>query len=182
MTLFSTLVAALACGGRVLATFGVSNSTSSYTIDSGSADGFVFAVSRTDCSVTSIKYRGTEYQYSSQTSHIASGLGSATVSYSIISGKSPTLCCRATSPPPFPLLRDPTRYVYQSDVRRQQYKLLSHTLLRGEIWRDRHLHGHRHKIRTRNRGTPIHRPPEQRPPASGVPLWHLLYYDRRQCH
>ena len=69
-----------------LAAFGVTTSSSSYTIDSGSSNGFVVTVSRSDCSITSIKYRGTEYQYKSQTSHIASGLGSADVSYTTVSG------------------------------------------------------------------------------------------------
>ncbi|KAH9212763.1 Rhamnogalacturonase B, N-terminal-domain-containing protein [Leptodontidium sp. 2 PMI_412] len=62
----------------------VTTSTASYTIDSGSSDGFVVAVSRSTCDITSILYRGTQYQYQSTASHIASGLGSATVSYTTV--------------------------------------------------------------------------------------------------
>lgn len=87
MRIFTTVVGLLAVTPRVFAAFGVTTSTSSYVIDSGNANGFVVTVSRTDCSITSIKYRSAEYQYSKQSSHIASGLGSATVSYSIISSR-----------------------------------------------------------------------------------------------
>ncbi|CAM1506792.1 Fc.00g064330.m01.CDS01 [Cosmosporella sp. VM-42] len=80
-----------------LAAFGVTTSSSSYVIDSGSSNGFVVTVSRSDCSITSMKFRGTEYQYKSQTSHIASGLGSADVSYTTISSKYIKVTCVATS-------------------------------------------------------------------------------------
>lgn len=89
MRLLTVAVGLLAWAPQALADFGVTTSTSSYVIDSGNSNGFVVTVSRTDCSITSIKYRGTEYQYSSQSSHIASGLGSATVSYSIVSSMLP---------------------------------------------------------------------------------------------
>ncbi|VUC36053.1 unnamed protein product [Clonostachys rosea] len=77
----------LACAAPALAAFGVTESTSSYVADSGSSDGFVVTISRTDGSITSIKYRSTELQYKSKSSHIASGLGSATVSYKIVDNK-----------------------------------------------------------------------------------------------
>lgn len=60
----------------------VTTTTSSYTINTESSYGFVVAISRSTCDITSMKFYGTEYQYSSTYSHIASGLGSATVSYS----------------------------------------------------------------------------------------------------
>ncbi|KAF7550256.1 hypothetical protein G7046_g8072 [Stylonectria norvegica] len=91
------LAALLAGAVPALAAFGVTTSTSSYVIDSGSSNGFVVTVSRSDCSITSIKYRSTEYQYGSQTSHIASGLGSATVSYTTISSKYIKVTCVASS-------------------------------------------------------------------------------------
>mgnify|MGYP003642189384 CR=1 FL=1 len=68
----------------------VTTSTASYTIDSGDSDGFVVAVSRSTGDITSILYRGTQYQYQSTYSHIASGLGSATVSYTTVGSSSPS--------------------------------------------------------------------------------------------
>lgn len=70
----------LACCASVLG-ITVTTSTASYTVDAQTSDGFVVTISRTSGDVTSIKYRGTEYQYQSTYSHIASGLGTATVSY-----------------------------------------------------------------------------------------------------
>jgi rhamnogalacturonan endolyase len=87
MALRSALLTVVTFAVPTLAAFGVTTSSSSYVIDSGNSNGFVVTVSRSDCSITSLKYRGAEYQYGSQTSHIASGLGSVSVSYSIISSK-----------------------------------------------------------------------------------------------
>lgn len=90
MVSFTHLAALLAGVAPALAAFGVTNTGSSYIVDAGSANPLVVAISKKDCSITSLKYRGAEYQYKSQTSHIASGLGSATVSYSTIAGLSLT--------------------------------------------------------------------------------------------
>lgn len=65
----------------------VTTATSSYTVNTESSYGFTVTISRTSCDITSLKYYGTEYQYSGTYSHIASGLGTATVSYTT-SGKS----------------------------------------------------------------------------------------------
>lgn len=59
----------------------VTTATSSYTVNTESSYGFQVVISRTNCDITSLKFYGTEYQYGSTYSHIASGLGSATVSY-----------------------------------------------------------------------------------------------------
>lgn len=60
----------------------VTTATASYTIDTGSSYGFTAVISRTTCDITSLKFYGTEYQYSGTYSHIASGLGTGTtVSY-----------------------------------------------------------------------------------------------------
>ncbi|KAH8806040.1 Rhamnogalacturonase B, N-terminal-domain-containing protein [Xylogone sp. PMI_703] len=76
------LIFALLCAwSATVLGISVTTSSSSYTIDSGSTDGFVVTVSRSSGDLTSIKYRSTEYQYQSTHSHIASGLGTATVSY-----------------------------------------------------------------------------------------------------
>lgn len=64
----------------------VTTSSSSYVVDAESSYGFVTTISRTSCDITSLKFYGTDYQYSSTYSHIASGLGTATVSYTT-SGK-----------------------------------------------------------------------------------------------
>lgn len=73
----------------------VTTSTSSYVIDVQSSYGMVTTISRSTCDITSLKYYGTEYQYSGTYSHIASGLGSATVSYTT-SGKFNPLIHRRT--------------------------------------------------------------------------------------
>ncbi|KAK7420463.1 hypothetical protein QQZ08_010379 [Neonectria magnoliae] len=81
MVSWKSLAVLLVSAVPALAAFGVTESTASYVVDTASSDGFVVTIKRSDCSITSLKYRNTEYQYTSQTSHIASGLGSATVSY-----------------------------------------------------------------------------------------------------
>ncbi|EUC40841.1 polysaccharide lyase family 4 protein [Bipolaris oryzae ATCC 44560] len=67
-----------------LAAFGVNKTKDSITIDSGSTAPFLFTVSTTSCDITSLNYAGEELQSPTKGSHIASGLGSATVSYDII--------------------------------------------------------------------------------------------------
>lgn len=59
----------------------VTTSTASYLVNTESSYGFTATISRTSCDITSLKFYGTEYQYSGTASHIASGLGTATVSY-----------------------------------------------------------------------------------------------------
>ncbi|KAK2734672.1 hypothetical protein FQN55_002535 [Onygenales sp. PD_40] len=76
---FLTLLSAL-WANSAQAAFGLTESESSYTVDAGSANPLVFSVNRASCDITSILYRGEEFQYASQGSHIGSGLGSATVS------------------------------------------------------------------------------------------------------
>ncbi|KAI1432200.1 polysaccharide lyase family 4 protein [Xylaria sp. CBS 124048] len=78
----STIISSLlACAGIVHA-ITVTSSTNSYVVDTASADDLVVTISRSTCDITSLKFYGTEYQYQSTYSHIASGLGSGTsVSY-----------------------------------------------------------------------------------------------------
>ncbi|KAI1101331.1 polysaccharide lyase family 4 protein [Jackrogersella minutella] len=80
MPSFKLLTALSACVAHVLG-ITVSTSTAAYTVDTESSYPFTVAISRTSCDVTSLNYYGTEYQYSGTGSHIASGLGTATVSY-----------------------------------------------------------------------------------------------------
>lgn len=70
----------------VFAAFGLTTSTSSYVLDAGSSNSLVVTVSRASCDITSIKYRGEELQYTGTYSHISSGLGTATVTATTISG------------------------------------------------------------------------------------------------
>ncbi len=72
----------------VLGAFGYTSSGGNYVIDAGSDNPLIFSVSQSSCDIKSIKYRGTELQYASTGTHIGSGLGSATVSISQISGSS----------------------------------------------------------------------------------------------
>jgi rhamnogalacturonan endolyase len=76
---------AAVAGGTVLAqqasaaTFGWSDDGSHYVIDTGA--NLVFKVSKSNGDLTSLVYKGTEYQgYGGMNSHIESGLGSSTVS------------------------------------------------------------------------------------------------------
>ncbi|KAJ3470867.1 hypothetical protein MRS44_000966 [Fusarium solani] len=88
---------ALLGAAPALAAFGATESGNNLVVDSGNSNGFSITVSKSDCSINSIKFRGTEYQYKSQTSHIASGLGSASVSYTTISNKYVKVTCTASN-------------------------------------------------------------------------------------
>ncbi|KAL2265946.1 hypothetical protein VTJ83DRAFT_5298 [Remersonia thermophila] len=72
----------------VLGAFGYTSSGNNFIIDAGSANPLIFSVSKSNCDINSIRYRGTELQYRPQGTHIGSGLGSATVSVSQINGSS----------------------------------------------------------------------------------------------
>lgn len=83
--LFKLVFAAAATlSSSVQAAFGVTKSGSNFVVDAGSSNALVFTVNGANCDITSIKYRGEELQYASKGSHISSGLGSATVSSTII--------------------------------------------------------------------------------------------------
>lgn len=72
----------LACVAQVWA-IKVTTNSASYIVDAQSANTFVVTISRSTCDITSLVYRGTQYQYGSTFSHIASGLGGgAAVSFS----------------------------------------------------------------------------------------------------
>jgi rhamnogalacturonan endolyase len=86
MLLSVLLLGVLGFASSASAAFGFTKSGNSYVIDAGSSDPLVFTVSGASCDITSIKYRGTELQGQSKGSHISSGLGSATVSVTQISG------------------------------------------------------------------------------------------------
>lgn len=88
-----SFAALLLWGASLVSAITVTTATASYTVNTESTYGFVVVISRTTCDITSLKFYGTEYQYSSTYSHIASGLGSgATVSYTT-SGRCFTYAC-----------------------------------------------------------------------------------------
>jgi rhamnogalacturonan endolyase len=78
----------LALASSVYAAFGFTKSGSNYIIDAGSDNPLVFSVSGSSCDINSIKFRSEELQYSGKGTHIGSGLGSATVSVTQVSGSS----------------------------------------------------------------------------------------------
>lgn len=80
----SALLAAASLSSSAMAAFGVTQSGSNFVVDAGSSNTLVFTVNGANCDITSIKYRGEEFQYASKGSHISSGLGSATVTSAII--------------------------------------------------------------------------------------------------
>ncbi|KAJ1309745.1 hypothetical protein OPQ81_006510 [Rhizoctonia solani] len=75
------------------AAFGVTSSDGRYVIDAGSANPLVIKVNQANCDITSLVYRGNEYQYQSTFSHIGSGLGSATVSATVINNQYVKVTC-----------------------------------------------------------------------------------------
>ena len=74
----AALAGPLAVPSAAAAAFGYTDDGSNYVVDTGAA--LVFKVSKTTGDLTSLIYRGTEYQgYGGKNSHIESGLGSSTV-------------------------------------------------------------------------------------------------------
>ncbi|KAG8900328.1 hypothetical protein FRC01_010174, partial [Tulasnella sp. 417] len=78
------------------AAWGYTSSGGYYVVDTEAANSFTFKVSQSSCDIRSLYYRGAEYQYSSQASHIGSGLGSATVSIQTIGDYIKITCATST--------------------------------------------------------------------------------------
>lgn len=87
MFLQSALLATFAFSSSSLAAFGVTTSGNNIIVDAGSDNAFKISVNKNSCDINSISYRGEEFQYQSTGSHISSGLGSATVSSTIINSE-----------------------------------------------------------------------------------------------
>ncbi|ELU44848.1 rhamnogalacturonase B [Rhizoctonia solani AG-1 IA] len=101
MLRFGLLVFLASYLGIASAAFGVTSSGGRYIVDAGSPNPLVikvdmqypssdhlsniniYEVNQANCDITSLVYRGNEYQYQSTFSHIGSGLGSATVSATV---------------------------------------------------------------------------------------------------
>ncbi|OAL56859.1 Rhamnogalacturonase B [Pyrenochaeta sp. DS3sAY3a] len=96
MFLTRVFVAAATLSGSALAAFGVTKSGDNIVVDAGSSNALVFTVNAKSCDITSLKFRGEEFQSTSKGSHIGSGLGSATVSYETINSQYIKVTC-ATS-------------------------------------------------------------------------------------
>ena len=67
-----------ACASLLAPALAISVDTTddAYTVNTDSGNGFKTTVSRSNCDITSLIFRGTDYQFSGQKSHIASGLSS----------------------------------------------------------------------------------------------------------
>jgi rhamnogalacturonan endolyase len=81
----SVALAAFAFSSAAIAAFGITTSSTGFTVDAGSENPFKIFVNSATCDITSILYRSEEFQDSSKYSHISSGLGSATVTATIVS-------------------------------------------------------------------------------------------------
>lgn len=88
MFLQSVLLATFAFASTSLAAFGITTSGNNIVVDAGADNAFKVTVNKNSCDITSILYRGEEFQYSSKGSHISSGLGTATVSSKVVNSKS----------------------------------------------------------------------------------------------
>ena len=66
------------------AAFGLTDNDDSYVLDAGSANTLVTTINKASCDITSIVYRGTELQGSGPGTNIGSGLGSASVTATIV--------------------------------------------------------------------------------------------------
>jgi rhamnogalacturonan endolyase len=73
----SLVFAVVSAPSSSFAAFGVTSISGSYIVDTGA--GLVFKVNQSSGDITSIQYNGFEYQAADKNSHIASGLGTATV-------------------------------------------------------------------------------------------------------
>ncbi|KAG8911112.1 hypothetical protein FRC01_005922 [Tulasnella sp. 417] len=94
---YAILAAASAAVAPVAqAAFGYTSSGGYWTVDAGSDNTFVFKVSQSSCDVTSLVFRGVEYQYSSQYTHIGSGLGSVTSAITTIGDYIKITCTTST--------------------------------------------------------------------------------------
>ncbi|RDW73464.1 galactose mutarotase-like protein [Coleophoma cylindrospora] len=82
---FSTLFAGFIAGAQAVT---LTSTSSSYTVSADSTNALSFTVSKSNCDVTSIIYRGTQMQYQGGSySQIGSGLGSATVAATTLTCK-----------------------------------------------------------------------------------------------
>ena len=77
----------LALASSAFAAFGFTKSGNNYVVDAGSDNPLIFTVNGGNCDITSIKYRGTELQDGEKGTHLSSGLGSATVSVTQVTGR-----------------------------------------------------------------------------------------------
>jgi hypothetical protein len=139
-------------GAPVYAAFGITTSDSAYTIDAGSNESLVFTVSRSSCDITSIKYRGTEVQYPGKGTHIGSGLGSATVEATVVSGK------QKEASAGFPW----TDYICRQVCQSHMLDIHAHALHHRQLGRKHSLYGHSHHRRAGHWRAEIHCKVEQR--------------------
>jgi len=65
----------------------LTTSSTHYTVSADSANPLIVAFRRSNCDITSLKYRGVEVQDAAKGSHISSGLGTATVTAQTLNSK-----------------------------------------------------------------------------------------------
>ncbi|TGJ88360.1 hypothetical protein E0Z10_g486 [Xylaria hypoxylon] len=98
--LWPTIFSFLFAWAGVVRAITVTTSTASYVVDTASSYNFIVTIDRSTCDITSLKFYGTEYQYSGTKSHIASSLGSGTtVSYTTSASGDTVIfaCTKATT-------------------------------------------------------------------------------------
>lgn len=84
----SAVLVSLGLATGALAQFGLTQDSTSFTINTGSTNSLVAKVSKSNCDITSIVFRGQQLQGPQAIgTHIGSGLGSATVTAEVIDGK-----------------------------------------------------------------------------------------------
>ncbi|QRV85989.1 rhamnogalacturonate lyase [Ceratobasidium sp. AG-Ba] len=93
MFIYSVAIFLGLSAGIANAAFSVTSSGGRYVVDAGSSNSFVMKVNQANCDITSLVYRGTEYQYQPTFSHIGSGLGSASVSATVVNGQFVKVTC-----------------------------------------------------------------------------------------
>ncbi|KAG8942971.1 hypothetical protein FRC00_011468, partial [Tulasnella sp. 408] len=94
---YAILAAASAAVAPVAqAAFGYTSSGGYWTVDAGSANSLVYKVNQASCDITSLVYIGVDYQYTSQYSHISSGLGSVSSSITTIGDYIKITCTTST--------------------------------------------------------------------------------------
>ncbi|KAF1975581.1 Rhamnogalacturonase B [Bimuria novae-zelandiae CBS 107.79] len=113
MFLQSALLATFAFSSSALAAFGITTSGNNIVVDAGSDNALVVSIDKRSCDIKSILFRGEEFQYQSQGSHISSGLGSATVSSIIVNSQYAKVTCKTSTLTHYIVVKsgDPTLYM-----------------------------------------------------------------------
>ncbi|PSN70408.1 Rhamnogalacturonate lyase A [Corynespora cassiicola Philippines] len=110
----SVLLATAAFSSSACAAFGITTSGSNIVVDAGSDNALVFTVNTGSCDITSIKYRGEEFQDGEKGSHISSGLGSATVKSEIVNSQYAKITCTTSTLTHYMIVRSGESTIYMA--------------------------------------------------------------------